>query len=434
MDVNFTNLNLDRFERQQFLKIWNQEYPLSLGVGFSGMIVFLKDQVWLERGGEKVKNLVMDTAAFFENSAKGHLQNISPLSVLCSGDWVECVGRETSSTVQVEWIRLLSPNLTGKEHRSEVKTVIRDWRDFIKSINAFFDQRGFDFINTPTLVLCPGTEPFLEPFSTEFIYGSKTMKMFLPTSPELHLKKCLAKGWDKIYEIRPCFRNGEISSLHQPEFHLLEWYRAFASTLDIQEDLKELVSFLAPPFKSKVWARVSMAELFQKYLDFELTPSTSQNELVELARHHEIDVTAAVDFDEVFYYLFLEKIEPRLKEWECLFLHSYPPSQAALARLTPEGWGDRFELYIQGIEIANAFCELNNPVEQRARSLEDLDKKQTYGKTPVMLDEDFFLHLDRGMPPSSGIALGVDRLFMVLMGYSCLTDFRLFPLLSDSKT
>ena len=100
-----------------------------------------------------------------------------------------------------------------------------------------------------------------------------------------------------------------------------------------------------------------------------------------------------------------------------------------MARLKSDGWGDRFEFYINGVEIANAFCELNNPVEQRARAQDDLEKKKTYGRVPVPLDEDFFFHLEQGMPPASGIALGVDRLFMVLKGYSEIKEFRLFPLL-----
>jgi lysyl-tRNA synthetase class 2 len=174
------------------------------------------------------------------------------------------------------------------------------------------------------------------------------------------------------------------------------------------------------------WHVLSVADLFERHLQFRLTPQTSKEELIEVAGRHRIDVSRAVDFDEVFFFLFLEKIEPELKNYDCLFLHSYPPSQAALARLTSEGWGDRFEFYIRGLEIANAFNELNDPKVQRVRSQEDLDKKAHHGRMPIGLDEEFFQYLEGGMPPSCGIALGLERLFMALHGYKSIEEFRLF--------
>lgn len=435
MNSEFQNPNLDEGMRAKFLKFWQNEYPQPSGVGMCGRMVFADQKVWLERNGEKIKDLVWNEYILFSDP---QWSDFLPMEVIQSGDWVEFIEKEqvldvnTIEGAKASRVRLLSPNRWSHGNRSDVKTVIREWNNFIKKIHSFFEIQGFDFLATPTLVRCPGTEPCLDAFSTEFIHGSNRKVLFLPTSPELHLKKCLAKGWDKIYELRSCFRNGEISEFHQPEFSMLEWYRAFASTNDIQLDVKELIHFLSPDFQSKDWISRSVAELFQQYLQFNLQPHTTMNELVELAAIHQVDVTAAVDFDEVFYFLFLEKIEPQLKNYPCLFLHSYPPSQAALARLTETGWGDRFEFYINGVEIANAFCELNNPVEQRARSLEDLNKKKIYGRLSVSLDEDFFLHLERGMPPSSGIALGMDRLFMVLKGYSDIKEFRLFPLLESN--
>lgn len=423
--MRFNNPNLNELKRIRFLELWHNEYPQSEESSVCGLIVFTDQSVWLERNGEKIKDLVWNEHILFRDSFG---IDFIPLEVIQSGDWIECFGKGQDSVFQVKEIRLLSPNRGTQRRRSDVKGVIREWNSFIKRIHSFFEIQGFDLMTTPTLVPCPGTEPCLDPFKTELTYGSKKKVLFLPTSPELHLKKCLAKGWDKIYELRTCFRNGEISELHQPEFSMLEWYRAFAKTTDIQLDVKNLIYFLCPEYKTKTWMSMSIAELFQKYLAFDLKPTTTMEELVALAARHQVEVSAAVDFDEVFYFLFLEKIEPRLKEFPCLFIHSYPPSQAALARLTSAGWGDRFEFYINGIEIANAFSELNNPVEQRVRAQEDLEKKKIYGKVPVPLDEDFFFHLEQGMPPASGIALGVDRLFMVLNGYSEITEFRLFPL------
>jgi len=432
----FKNPNLNDLSRQKFIAVWNNEYSEPLGLGIIGMIVFSNECVWVERNGEKVNELEFDERSVFKNTKpKTLLSQFIPTEVLNSGDWIECSSRELqkqnnkqNGIAKVDQIRLLSPNRMNDGHRSEVKIAIREWNRFVNKVNSFFQSQGFDFLNTPTLVTCPGTEPSLDAFYTEFVFGSKSRKMFLPTSPELHLKKCLAKGWDKIYEIRSCFRNGEISPIHQPEFYLLEWYRAFSTTENIRKDLRDLIQSIAPEFESKTWANMSVADLFFKYLNFELQPSTSMEDLIGLAKRNEIDVSKALDFDEVFYFIFLEKIEPRLQEYECLYVHNYPPSQAALAKLTPCGWGDRFELYINGIEIANAFCELNNPIEQRNRAQEDLKKKEIYRKMPIYLDEDFFSHLDRGMPPASGIALGLERLFMVLKGYTSIEEFRLFPM------
>lgn len=469
--MNFENPLFNDKQRSLFLYHWNHRYPQAEAKtanhrtdekSILGMIVFSDQEIILERNGRIICSLKFNSHVKFKEAHDG---DFLPLEALRSGDWVECflhgdLETVSKNSVVVKEVQLLSPNLSDKGHRSDVNESFRHWRLFIRKVEEFFDRNGFDFLQTPTLVPCPGTEPFLDPFKTEFIYGSRRQNFYLPTSPELHLKKCLAKGWDKIYEIRPCFRNGEISPLHQPEFYLLEWYRAFADTIDIKNDVRDLVSFLVSSdilvsealsnkgtaegegegvkrLKQSVsrsdlelWTSLSVSELFKIILGFDLRPDSSHKELIDLAQKHQIDVSSSTDFDEAFYFIFLEKIEPQLKKWKFLFVHSYPPSQAALARLTPEGWGDRFEFYIDGIEIANAFGELNNPVEQRARSAEDIQKKIHYGKVPVSLDEDFFQHLERGLPPSSGIALGLERLFMVLFGYKGIDQFRLFPMSS----
>lgn len=423
MDVS--NPSLEIAERTAFLASWNNKYPMASGTGLAGMIVFLNGQMCLERNGRTVGQLRgMELSRFVEPAGIKFL----PTKVLVSGDWVECFGDFQGCDLWVENIQLLSPNRMDSGHPSEVKEAVREWQSFLEKIREYFKQRNFIEMQTPTLVSCPGTEPFLDPFQTEFHLGSRSETFFLPTSPEIHLKKCLAKGWDQIYEIRPCFRNGEVSPHHQPEFYMLEWYRAFSSMNDLKTDVREMVEFLNPDFCGLQWITLSVADLFKEYLQFELRPDTKMNELTELARRHQVNVSSAVDFDDVFFYLFVEKIEPYLKNYECLFLHSYPPSQAALARLTADGWGDRFEFYIKGLEIANAFNELNNPEVQRLRSREDLEKKRLHGRKSINLDEDFFTHLDRGMPPSCGIALGLDRLFMAIKDYRDIQDFRLFPI------
>jgi lysyl-tRNA synthetase class 2 len=171
----------------------------------------------------------------------------------------------------------------------------------------------------------------------------------------------------------------------------------------------------------------SVAELFKIHCDFTLTPQTSKDELKALAEKLHVDVRSAESIDDYFFLIFMEKIESQLHGDDMVFVEKYPPYQAALARLTSDGWGDRFEVYWKGLELANAFHELNDPQVQRLRSAEDLQKKAEAGKELIQLDTEFFQCLDAGMPPSGGIALGVERLFMALMGQGQIADLFVFP-------
>jgi lysyl-tRNA synthetase class 2 len=338
-----------------------------------------------------------------------------PLEVLRPGDWV-ALQVEAGQVIE---LTLLAPALKEPKMLSSNPEVQRRWFDFLQKVRDFFSGQGFQEAQTPSLVVCPGTEPFLDLFSVD--------KWFLPTSPELHLKKMLAGGYEQIFEIRPCFRRGEISNRHQPEFWMLEWYRAFHDLEQILQDTLHLIEFLGGDVSG--FQRKSMAQLFQENLNFTLTPQTSIDELKALAatvglgdavRNYQI-------WDDVFYFLFIEKVEPFLNSEHPLIVEKYPPSQAALARLTEDGWGERFELYWKGLEIANAFHELNDPVVQERRSAEDLVLKKSLGKEVPALDPDFFAALWSGLPPAGGIALGLERLFMCLQGIQDIRDLRVFP-------
>jgi lysyl-tRNA synthetase class 2 len=304
------------------------------------------------------------------------------------------------------------------------------WNHFIATLSEFFVSDDFHEMKTPTLVACPGTEPSLDVFSTELKIGSRRQKLFLPTSPELHLKKVLSLGAEKIFEIAPCFRNGEITEKHQPEFTLLEWYRAYDRGESIRQDVEKLVAYLSRKLKVPGPRRVSrytVTELFQKYLQFDLLPETSLAELKSLAEKTGVDARSAESIDDYFFLIFMDKIESRLPFDELIFVEKYPPYQAALARLTEDGWGDRFEVYWKGLELANAFHELNDPRIQRQRFNEDLQKKKQMGKEEIPLDEEFLQCLEAGLPPSAGIALGVERLFMAFYDVPRISDLKLFP-------
>ncbi|MEQ1664467.1 MAG: amino acid--tRNA ligase-related protein, partial [Bdellovibrionales bacterium] len=310
-------------------------------------------------------------------------------------------------------------------------------------------------------VVNPGMEPELEPFSVEWKIGSRREKLFLPTSPELALKKMMAQGLSDIFEIKSVFRNEELTSLHEPEFLMLEWYRSFSDLELISQDLTELVNFLisfthltqsdkdpgnhlsadAPQKanQSIVIQKYTVAELFEQQLGYKLTPETSREQLLYWAKELKlIDVSIGQseqkndfrdfshwDWNNLFYLIWVAKIEPHLPI-EPFLLTNYPPSQAALARINEEGWADRLEFYWNRIEIANAFHELNDPQEQRLRFERDILKRKEYGRTLLSIDEEFMRALEQGLPPSGGIALGLERLFMALFNVCEIKNVRRF--------
>lgn len=206
---------------------------------------------------------------------------------------------------------------------------------------------------------------------------------------------------------------------------MLEWYRAYATLSSIESDLVELVRKVTKN-KNLPVERASIAELFQTYFDFKLTPQTKREELVELATKQDIETTADDSWNDVFHRLFVTKIELQLGLKSPLVIYNFPPSQAALARLTSDGWADRFELFWNGLEIANAFHELNDPKEQLKRFQSDQKRRLERGRTPLDIDQNFMHALEAGLPPSAGIALGLDRLFMGVFGIREITKARFF--------
>lgn len=335
------------------------------------------------------------------------------LQFLVVGDWIGYIENSPADLI------LLAPALRAPRKIQFQKSEIQAWSLFLNQVRTYLNGLGFLEVQTPTLVECPGTEPFLDPVAC----GAK----FLPTSPELHLKKALSMGLGPLYEIRPCFRAGEFTERHRPEFWMLEWYRPFENLQKIQQDLVGLVEHVSGEKLS--YEVKSMQALFQEQLNFQLQPQTTQAQLIQLCEKLGLRPTPNEPWDDTFNLLFVDRIEAQLGTKKALFLKDYPPEMAALARLTPQGWGDRFEFYWKGMELANAFHELNDPVEQRNRAQQDLDKKNQVGRSAIRLDEDFFSALEEGMPPSAGVALGLDRLFMCLSPNRKFSDFRIF---SDS--
>ena len=307
------------------------------------------------------------------------------------------------------------------------------WQKFIQLLRRFFLEEEFLEIQTPSLVVCPGTEPTLDVFSTKIKNGSEEKVLFLPTSPELHLKKALCQGFEKVFEIKSCFRNNEFSDHHQPEFTMLEWYRAYKDLRAIEVDMQQLFNFLIdnfsyePLFTPQSYRVATVAELFLEFAGGAITTTSTLSDYKKIAEKNNLALRGLESIDDYFFAIFIEKIEPQIPRDQLLVVKDYPPFQVALARLTPEGWADRMEVYFAGLELANGFNELNDPQEQARRFEMDLVQKKSLGKDLIPRDEEFMNFLKIGMPPSAGIALGVERLFMALFEIKNIKETKLFP-------
>ncbi len=286
------------------------------------------------------------------------------------------------------------------------------WGGFLASVRQYFTERDFVEATTPALAVSPGTEPFLDPLAVEIEFAGETFRRHLVTSPEFHLKKILGAGLPRVFEIAKCFRNKEGGEHHRIEFYMLEWYRSFASLEEIADDVEGLIQRFSPNAKLQ---RTTMAALFRESLGFDLRPSSDREQLYQLAKEQKIRALAEDSFDDLFHKIFLEKIEPSLLERNDggpVLITDYPPSMAALSRLGENGFAQRFEVYWRGLELCNAFHELNDPAENKKRFDRDNFLKAQSGRLTVPLDEELMRAFDHGVPPAGGIALGLERLFM----------------------
>lgn len=442
-------------DRQKFLEIYWERYPAAQpgwldvsefsSINDTGAIVCGRlrqktGESWcLSSGGKEIEILLNKEAQWMPLSGREVDQGVPAVHlVLIENDLVvvKLLKNDTGAWTASE-CALLAPALTSKPARPVIEVArSQEWMEFLDVVRSFFRERGFIEVLTPTLVPSPGTEPFLDAFETDVIFdGNRRGKFYLPTSPEFHLKKMLSAGWTKIFEIKTCFRNGEAGAHHQLEFQMLEWYRAY-STLDaIADDVEGLIQALGNRFRhfrdgvgSLTLERTTVSELFSRaFPGFLLKPETSREELAALAENEGVRILASDTWDEIFFRLFLEKIEPGLGAKTPVLVRDYPPSQAALSRIGKNGFADRFEIYWRGLEIANAFHELNDPDENIERFNQDTETKKKIGKPTFPVDEELVDSLRFGMPPSGGIALGLDRLFMALFQIDSIEETRAFP-------
>ena len=278
----------------------------------------------------------------------------------------------------------------------------------------------------------PGQEPYLSPVEvTIHDDRKKKYQAFLHTSPEYTMKKLLAAGFENIFSLGKTFRDYEsFGGTHNPEFTMLEWYRVGADMFDIMYDVESLFTFLQnqiSTLQSPIFIRVSMKELWQKTIHVNLDNYLTQSTMFHLCTERGYDVENNESYEDLFYRIFLNEIELTLSDGAHI-IYNYPAPMAALAKLseTNHGYAERFEVYIDGMEIANAFSELTDAEEQLQRLKEEQALRKRLDKTVYNIDMDFIDAVGK-LPTCAGIALGVDRLVQVLTGCKDIDDVLVLP-------
>ncbi len=313
----------------------------------------------------------------------------------------------------------------------------------IRTIREFFWERDFVETDTPILVNLPGMEPYLDVFKTKFEPegNGQSHDMYLITSPEYAMKKLLVAGFPKIFQITKSFRNKETGgALHNPEFAILEWYRTNSDYREIMIDTEALIRYLCDGlfqkkefmFQGRVidvsgdFERLSVVEAFERYAGISREVFESSEELIGVAQGKGYK---AENYDDAFFLIFLNEIEGKLGGGRPTILYEYPVSMAALSKVCPNNpkYAERFEIYISGIELCNAFSELTDAQEQGRRLGEERAQRATMGKPLYDVDQSFLDALALGMPESGGIAFGVDRLIMLLLDQVSIENVIFFP-------
>lgn len=310
----------------------------------------------------------------------------------------------------------------------------------MRAIRAFFDGQGFAEVETPILQVCPVMDTHIHGFSTDLqgvdLQYKKTL--YLHTSPEFAMKKLLVAGMPAIYQLCHVFRNAEGSRRHSPEFTMLEWYRAGAGYEEIAQDTINLLRHVARTMdithfhygarQCDAFAEaefLTVRDAFVQYANIDL--DVFLEDRVAFARAlsaQGIRVAEDDKWDDLFFRVMADKIEPFLGMRVPTILKDYPLCMASLARPCPHDmrYAARFEVYVCGMELANAFDELTDTQLQRARFIEEMAQKEAIYGTRYPVDEDFLEALEHGMPASGGIALGVDRLVMLATGAADILD------------
>lgn len=307
-------------------------------------------------------------------------------------------------------------------------SVLRARADMLHRIRAFFEARGVLEVETAVLSRCAATDPALASFRVAYEGRGAPLRrgLYLHTSPEFGMKRLLAAGSGDIYQVARVFRDGEAGRWHNPEFTLLEWYRVGFDHFKLMEEVAALVGKFLP--QCRQCSRLPYRELFLNYLAID--PLAADAEVLEeTARSRGIEVGGELGHNGWLDLLFTHLLEPKLAELDCVFVYGFPAAQASLARLDPSDprVAERFELFVRGVELANGFHELTDGNEQAARFTQDNRLRSSMGLPEMPADDRLLAALDAGLPDCAGVALGLDRLLMLITGARTIDEVLAFP-------
>lgn len=308
----------------------------------------------------------------------------------------------------------------------------------IQSMRRYLDNQGFLEVETPMLHSIAGGAA-ARPFITH--HNALDMELYIRIAIELHLKRLIVGGLEKVYEIGRVFRNEGISTRHNPEFTMLELYEAYADYNDIMALTENLIAHVAEEVFGTTtvqygedeinlapgWKRLHMADAVKEYTGVDFWKQMSKEEAQALAKEHGIEIKPTMEVGHILNEFFEQKVEEELVQ--PTFVYGHPVEISPLAKKNPEDerFTDRFELFIVRREHANAFTELNDPIDQRQRFEAQLVEKAEGNDEAHEMDEDFIEALEFGMPPTGGLGIGIDRLIMLLTNSASIRDVLLFP-------
>lgn len=327
------------------------------------------------------------------------------------------------------------PTLWDPDHHADRRGFLLARNRIVAALRSYFEAQDFVAVEAAILQVSPGNEAHLQGFLTEMIGpDGRSAPRYLHTSPEFAMKTILAAGERRIVDFARVFRNRERGALHAPEFTMVEWYRADVPYEAVMSDSVALVREAAQAAGNDrlVWRggnadpfiepeRLTVADAFERFAGVDLLASVEQaidrDHLADMAATADVRIAPDDTWSDIFSRILVERIEPNLGLGRLTILYEYPSVEAALARRKPDDakLAERFELYACGVELANGFRELTDPVEQRRRFHNEMDEKERVYGERYPIDEDFLTAL-AGMPEASGVALGLDRLVMLTTG------------------